>query len=244
MHGAGGTALKDSTVAQISAAIYYQAQVVAKLPTSKAFQKAFHDVIFAQIEKDFYGYIDAQARSKPKSLHHVYEWKKVGNENGRLFRLRQTSSEGLSFRLTYEFMPSKTRVPSNGPSKKRYVFANKAAIMEAGFPLVIKPRGNGRLVFEIHGSTVFMPKGVSVTVKNPGGTKARNQFSLMYSRFFSGQLVNNSIKRSGFQAIFKSKMGKALSIPVDIKKVKYSFSPNTIDMQAESAIEAVFGAQL
>ena len=52
-----------------------------------------------------------------------------------------------------------------------------------------------RLVFEIDGETVFMPKGQSVTVKRPGGSAATNQFTLAHSRFFSGRLVNESIKK-------------------------------------------------
>ena len=79
--------LKDSTVAQISAYMYYNAQVISKLTTNKAFQSKFSSVIFAQIDKDFGEYIDALARTRPKSLHHVYEWKRVGNKTARLFKL-------------------------------------------------------------------------------------------------------------------------------------------------------------
>jgi hypothetical protein len=36
-------------------------------------------------------------------------------------------------------------------------------------------------------------------------------------------------------------MTKALNLPGDIRKVKYSFSPNTVNMQAETALVAAFG---
>ncbi len=65
--------LKDSTVAQISAFVYYEAAVISKLTTNKQFQNAFTKVMFDQINLDFGNYIDALARSRPKSLHHVYE---------------------------------------------------------------------------------------------------------------------------------------------------------------------------
>jgi hypothetical protein len=65
--------LKDSNVAQISAFLYYQANVAARLESNKAFQRLFKTTIFNQIEKDFGLFIDSQARTKPKSLHHVYE---------------------------------------------------------------------------------------------------------------------------------------------------------------------------
>ena len=232
--------LKDSTVAQISAFVYYEAAVISKLTTNKQFQNAFTKVMFDQINLDFGNYIDALARSRPKSLHHVYEWKKTGNKTARLFKLNKLSAEGLSFRIDYDLLPSTSMVPSaNG--RRRHVFANKASIMEAGKPLVIRPKNSERLVFESDGETVFMPKGMPVTVKRPGGSAATNQFNLAHSRFFSGRLVNESIKRSGFQKIFNSSMTKALRVPSNIKKVQYSFSANAIRSQADAALTASFG---
>ena len=240
MVGAGGKTVKDSNVAQISAAIYYQAKVVSKLTTNKTFQSKFQKLIFDQIQKDFGEYVDSLARTKPKSLHHMYEWKKTGLPTARLFKLKKIDSKDLSFRLDYMTLPSKSLVP-NKYSKRRHVFTNKASIIEQGTPVRIAPKNAERLVFEINGLVIAMPKGAAVYVKNPGGTAAKNQFKLAYARFFSGQLVNNSIKRSGFQNIFKNGMSKSLAVPTDIRKVKYSFSPGTINMQAESAITAAFG---
>jgi hypothetical protein len=232
--------LKDSTVAQISAFVYYEAAVISKLTTNKQFQNAFTKIMFDQINLDFGNYIDALARSRPKSLHHVYEWKKTGNKTARLFKLNRLSTEGLSFRIDYDLLPSTSMVPSaNG--RRRHVFTNKASIMEAGKPLVIRPKNSERLVFESDGETVFMPKGMPVTVKRPGGSAATNQFNLAHSRFFSGRLVNESIKRSGFQKIFNSSMTKALRVPSNIKKVQYSFSANAIRSQADAALTASFG---
>jgi len=128
--------------------------------------------------------------------------------------------------------------------RRRHMFANKASIMEEGKPLVIRPKNSERLVFEIDGETVFMPKGKSVTVRRPGGSAATNQFTLAHSRFFSGRLVNESIKRSGFQKIFNSSVTKALSVPSNIKKVQYSFSPNLIRSQADAALAASFGGAM
>jgi len=235
--------LKDSNVAQISAYVYYTAQVISKLTTSKSFQNKFSKTLFDQIQADFGAYIDAQARVKPKSLHHVYEWKRTGDMNARLFKLNKLSQDGLSFRLDYELLPSRSLVPTS-KGKHRHVFANKASVMEAGMPVVIAPRAAERLVFESNGITVFMPKGASVTVRRPGGAGARNQFGLAYSIFFSGQLVSNSIKKSGFQKIFNSGMTKALKLPANIKTVQYKFSPNSIKLQADANLAAAFGGAL
>lgn len=116
--------------------------------------------------------------------------------------------------------------------------------MEAGNPLKISPRYAERLVFESDGITVFMPKGKSVIVKRPGGYGVKNQFMLVHSRFFTGNLVNASIKKSGFQKLFNAGMAKALNLPTGIKKVQYKFSPNVIRNQADSALSAAFGGVL
>jgi len=54
-------------------------------------------------------------------------------------------------------------------------------------------------------------------------------------------LVNQAIKKSGFQNLFNKSISRALSLPSDIKKVKYKFSPNTIKMQADSSLAIAFG---
>lgn len=241
----GGTQLgsiKDSNVAQISAFLYYQANVAARLTSSKSFQKLFKTTIFNQIDLDFGNFIDSQARTKPKSLHHVYEWNKTGEPTSRLFRLKKIDSMGLSFKIDYNFILSKTSVPTkNLNQKSRYVFKKKAEVMEKGMPIIISPKSAERLVFEIDGQVIFMPKGKSVTIKSPGGKQSTNQFNLAYSRYFSGPMVSNSIKASGFQNIFGRKFEEAMRIPSSISKVRYSFSPGTIRMQADAALEQKFG---
>lgn len=238
--GKGNVVLKDSNVAQISAALYYQANVIAKLTNNKRFKEVFKKTIYSQIMEDFNNYIDAKARTSPKSLHHVYEWKKTGNKNARLFSLTMIDGQGISFKIGYEFKDSKSFVPTSR-GRRKHVFKNKASIMEAGQPLTISPRTSQRLVFESNGETVFMPIGRSVTIKSPGGKKSTNQFDLAYSQFFRGNLVNESIKKSGFQRIFSQASSKALRIPGNISKVKYSFSPNVIKNQADAAATTAFG---
>jgi hypothetical protein len=235
--------IRDSNVAQISAALYYQSNVISKLTTSKAFKNKFKKTLYTQINKDFGEYMDAQARIKPRSLHHVYEWKKAGNAQARLFKLNMIDTPGVSFKVDFEFKPSKSPVPAK-KGRRRHVFINKASVMEAGMPLIIAPRAAERLVFETDTGTVFMPKGASVTVKRPGGSGVKNQFTLYYSRWFSGDLVNQSIKRSGFQQIFNLAMTKSLKLPASIKRIQYSFSPNSIKQMADSSVEAAFGGSM
>ncbi len=237
----GGT-LKESLVAQISAYMYYNVQVISKITSNAAFKNRFQEVIFNQIQKDFGEYVDAQARIKPRSLHHVYEWRQTGDSSARLFKLNKLSSDGLGIMMSYEFLPSKSFASAEG--NRRHVFVKKASVMEAGMPLKIAPRHSKRLVFETNGYTVFMPEGASVVVKRPGGTGVKNSFMMTYSRFFRSNLVNSSIKKSGFQQLFNRSMSQALSIPADIKTVKYSFNPNTLSIQADAALTAAFGGAL
>lgn len=243
MLGNKNTVLKDSTVAQISAYVYYSAHVIAKLTQNRAFQSKFTKTIFDQIQKDFGAYLDAQARVRPKALHHVYEWKRAGHPNARLFRLRVVSQEGITFKIGYELLDSKTLVPTT-KGVHRHVFKNKAMVMEQGLPVIIRPRFSERLVFETNTGTVFMPKGRPVTVQRPGGKAATNQFKMSYVKFFSGNLVNNSIKNSGFQKLFGGSMGKALKVPAGIKRVQYKFVPNTLRLQADFALHQAFGGVL
>lgn len=232
-------AIKDSTVAQISAALFYKTNVMAKLASNAQFQLAFRNVIFDQLQADFGEYVDAKARSGPKSFHHVYEWGRVGDDQARLFRLKKLPADGLSLKINYELMDSKSFVPSEN-SDNRHVFVKKASVMEEGKTVVIAPRFSERLVFDVSGYTVFIPKGASVTVRKPGGAGVKNSFFSAYKYFFTGQLVNMSIKKSGFQRLFNSSLSRALGAPAQIKTVKYSFSANQLANEADAATSAAF----
>jgi len=39
-------------------------------------------------------------------------------------------------------------------------------------------------------------------------------------------------------------MSKALKLPAEIRTVKYSFSPNTLSVQADAALASAFGGAL
>jgi hypothetical protein len=232
-------AIRDSTVAQISAALFYKTNVMAKLASNPQFQSAFRNIIFDQLQVDFGDYIDAKARSGPKSFHHVYEWGRIGDDEARLFKLNKLPADGLSLKVNYELIDSKSFVPSEN-SNNKHVFIKKAEVMEEGKPVVIAPRFSERLVFDVSGYTVFMPKGQPVTVRKPGGAGTKNSFFSAYKYFFTGQLVSMSIKKSGFQRLFNSSLSRALGVPVQVKTVKYSFSANQLANEADVAISSSF----
>lgn len=232
-------AIKDSTVAQISAALFYKTNVMAKLASNSQFQLAFRNIIFDQLQEDFGLYVDAKSRTSPKSFHHVYEWGRIGDNESRLFKLKQIPADGLSLKLNYDLLDSKSFVPSEN-SNNKHVFVKKAEVMEQGKTVVISPRFSERLVFDIDGYTIFMPKGESVTVKKPGGAATKNSFFAAYRYFFTGQLVSMSIKKSGFQRLFNSSLSKALGVPAQVKTVKYSFSPNQLANEADVSTSMAF----
>mgnify|MGYP003325854087 FL=1 len=240
MKGLQAGPLKDSTVPQISAILYYQANVLGSLTESKVFKEKFKSIVFTQIMKDFGNYVDALARTRPKSFHHVYEWNRAGDESSRLFTLNAKDGEQTSFSIGYTFKPSTSLVP-NSSGNRRHVFVNKARVMEDGQPLVISPRSAERLVFDANGHRVFMPKGKSVFIKNPGGASVKNQFQMAYRKFFTGPLVGLSIKRSGFQNAFNIALTKAMQTPLAIKRIQYSFSPSVVRNMAKASANTAFG---
>ena len=233
--------LKQSITSQVSAAIYYQAQVMAKLMNNEAFNNKFKEFIFNQVSKDFGEYVDAKARTSPKSLHHVYEWDQTGSPSARLFKLNRANSGPMSFAISSEFLPSKSFVKTGD---RRHVFVNKAAVMEAGMPLKIAPRFAQRLIFESNGRTIYMPKGASVIVNNPGGEAVKQSYETAFKYFFTGTLVNLSIQNSGFERMFNNSVDRALRLPIEIKRVRYSYSPNSLRYQSDFAITAAFGGIL
>lgn len=133
-------------------------------------------------------YIDAQARSNPEALHHIYEWNKVGSPGARLFDLNYTVSN-LGLSVSGTFKQSKTiKDESNVP------FYDKARIMEKGVPVTITPKKRV-LAFEVGGETVFTPN--SVTVNNPGGNEVRGSFENTVDEFMRYYFKQSFLRASG-----------------------------------------------
>jgi hypothetical protein len=132
-------------------------------------------------------FIDTNARVSPETLHHVYEWTKVGSPNARLFDIKYSNnSKGLAFSSNF-------RQSDSIKSGSTVPFYNKAQIMESGTTVTISPREAQSLVFEVNGETIFT-KG-PVVVENPGGNVAgeySNVFDIFFSRYFSQAFLNTS----------------------------------------------------
>lgn len=227
------------TVQKISAALYYQTQVMSHMTTENCIQEGFVNRIYNQINKDLGNYIDMQARSKPKSLHHVYEWGKTGEMSGRLFQITKEEKGGFNFSMSYKFKMSKFPVPKKTSGGKSYVFKAKAFVMEAGKPVLISPRtSTGRLAFMIDGKNIVLQQGRSVKVQNPGGKQVKMGFANTYKFFVRGNLIQNSIKSSGVEQAFHLVTRKSMALPPTVRAKAYSYSPSSVKNLAQAAVQS------
>jgi hypothetical protein len=133
-------------------------------------------------------YVDAQARSNPAALHHIYEWNKAGSPSARLFDLDYTISNlGLSIRGTFtqsETLKKGSTVP----------FYDKAKIMENGVPVTIRPKKRV-LAFTIDNQEIFTANDVTVT--DPGGTEVQGSFSKTVDEFMLFYFKQSFLRASG-----------------------------------------------
>ena len=166
-------------------------------------------------------YVDVEARSNPKALHHIYEWYEVGNPGARLYNFNYTVSNlGLSFKSTF----SQSKTISNGSSTPFY---DKAKIMEEGIPVRISPKNGNKLVFEINGETIFTEK--EITVEHPGGDFVAGSFQKIVDEFFKVYFKQSFLQSSGIYAHIKnpvlykknfaagSKTGKSIGVETGFK---------------------------
>jgi hypothetical protein len=166
-------------------------------------------------------YVDAEARSNPKALHHIYEWYQTGSPSARLYNFNYTVSNiGLSFKSTF----SQSQTVSNGSNTPFY---DKAKIMEEGIPVTISPKKGNKLVFEIDGETIFTEK--EITVENPGGKAVQGSFQKIVDEFFNIYFKQSFLKSSGIYDYIKnpiiykknftagSKTGKSVGVETGFK---------------------------
>jgi hypothetical protein len=166
-------------------------------------------------------YVDSDARSNPKALHHIYEWYQTGSPSARLYDFNYTVSNlGLSFKSTF----SQSKTIANGSNTPFY---DKAKIMEEGIPVTISPKNANKLVFQINGETIFTDK--EITVENPGGDLVAGSFQRIVDQFFNIYFKQSFLKSSGIYdhiknpIIYKknfiagSKTGKSIGVETGFK---------------------------
>jgi len=155
-------------------------------------------------------YIDANARSNPKALHHVYEWYRTGSPSARLFDISFVANRnGLNLFSNFK----QSRSMSNDASRP---FFDKAKIMEQGRTVEIKPKSGSVLAFESGGQTVFTRK--PVTIRNPGGDQVAGSFEQVFDEFMLRYFKQSFIRSSGLYdyiskpTLFKKNIGAGAKI--------------------------------
>ena len=179
--------------------------------------------VFVVAGKDFIKQTHLTAVSNPKAFHHIYEWNNVGRESSRLFRLNRDSVSGGRMIISSTFLRSTKQVPiakellvpgKYGKSaKSRYIFKDKASIMEDGKPLTIRPVRAKALVFSNNGKATFVSKPKSVKINNPGGKQVRGSFTEhMLSWFRNPVNISMSLQGCGMLTRLEKELARELNV--------------------------------
>ena len=184
-------------------------------------KKVFLDKLGQGVIQSLSQYIDVQARSNPKALHHVYEWNQTGSPSARLFDLRYTVSNlGLSLNSTFK----QSRTISENMTAPFY---DKARIMENGIPVTIAPTKSKVLKFNGPSGEVFTSKPIKV--ENPGGDEVYRGFESVFDEFMMRYFKQSFLRASGLYDYIKkptlykknlkagSRMGKNKGIDTGFK---------------------------
>jgi len=121
-------------------------------------------------------YIDQKARMNPGTLHHVYEWERVGDKSARLFKF--SVNAGKTF-ISFDggFLSSKSTPPGSNS-----IFYDKANVMENKISVIVSPKNSSVLRFEDEGEVIFTTK--SIYIANPGGDAVAGSFGSVVDEFF------------------------------------------------------------
>jgi len=158
-------------------------------------KKIFLDKLGKGVIQALAMYVDAEARSNPQALHHVYEWNQVGSPTSRLFDLNYTVSNlGLSINSTFR----QSRTMSENMTVPFY---NKAKIMENGIAVTISPSRSKALKFNGPTGEVFTKKPIKV--ESPGGDAVYGSFESSVDIFISRYFKQSFLRASGLYDYIK-----------------------------------------
>lgn len=156
-----------------------------------------------------YQYIDLEARSNPKALHHVYEWSRVGSPEARLYNLTSTISN-LGLSINSSFSQSKTMSENMSTP-----FYDKARVMENGISVTISPKKSSVLKFNVDGEDVFTAN--PVTVNNPGGTEVAGSFENVVDNFMQKYFKQSFLSASGLYSYIQKPVLYKTNVKAGVK---------------------------
>lgn len=162
------------------------------------------NAVFTLSAKAFVKAMNIEAKANPKMYHHIYEWNKVGTASGRLFFLYNENSSNGVLKIKPGFIQSRTKVPvapelavpgKTGKSvASRYVFRDKASIMESGKPIIYRASKN--LPIPENGQLRFVAAGTVIRNYNPGGKQVKGSFEKFFTKWYATK-VDSVISSSG-----------------------------------------------
>jgi hypothetical protein len=199
---------------------------------------------FVIVGKEFIRQINRYAAANKQSMHHIYEWNKVGSNSARLFTLNRTSVSGGRLTISTKFLNSRSEVPvspqlrrpgKNGKSVKGgHVFKNKADIMESGKTVHISAKNAKALAFPgKDGKIKFIPRGYYVSVRNPGGKFVKGSFTKYSKEWFRNPSnVSAALMSSGYLKKLEVEVARSLkanktgtpNVSTAIKKVSDQYA--------------------
>lgn len=210
-------------------------------PTSKT---EIAKSVFTISSNDFVKNVNRKARVN-RNLSHVYEWNSAGINSARLFFLQRKYVQYGNLIIGTKFKNSTTPVPVNSnllkPGKNgkrvvsRNIFIKKAEVMESGTPVTIRARKP--LPFWSNDGLKFIPKGRSVTIRNPGGIGKRGAYEKEFIQWFTLNLnksiqdsnIINDLERSIAECLNDNK-ASSKDVKRTISMVSQKYSKNRVIM--------------
>jgi hypothetical protein len=187
-------------------------------------QEAIAKAVFTVAGKEFIRQTSIKAMGSPKAYHHIYEWNKTGVTKYKLFELNRTSVAGGNLKISTYFINSKSQVPipkaltvpgRNGRFvSKRFVFKDKATVMESGKP--VKPfsaKSGIALVFlGKDKKPMFIRRPRKTRIVRPGGRYTTFAYTNHFSRWFENPTnINSAMRKSGMYKDLEIKIAKTLN---------------------------------
>lgn len=149
------------------------------------FNKKLSDIAAEALKK----YIDTKARMSPESLHHVYEWGRVGEPSARLFEI-DCQPTATVINIVGKFIPSNSVSETSDEP-----FVDKANVMENAIAVEIEPKSSNVLAFEDEGESIFTVN--SIYIANPGGDAVAGSFGRVVEDFFDFYFSTTFLQQSG-----------------------------------------------
>ena len=185
---------------------------------SKVILTELANAVFTVGGKAFIKAINTEAKIKPKSFHHLYEWNEVGSNSARLFFIYKESAVNGTLIIKPGFIQSRTNVPISpqllAPGRtgksviKRSVFRDKASIMENGTPIIYRVSKNTPIP---DGSNInFIAAGTLISIDHPGGIEVKGSFEKFFNMWFQTK-VQSVIQSSGMLKAIDLEVAKVLN---------------------------------